>query len=86
MSHTPRPNMHTWTFPQFLVGNRDFATYLKYNWKEFEKTNIQHKNDLALYWGTAKACIRGKIMSYVAAYKKSIIKSYNQTSQQLRDA
>lgn len=40
-------------------------------WSEYADANASHRENRNLFWEAGKAFILGKIMSYVASYKKN---------------
>lgn len=81
-----KPKLNSWKFPSYLSGKYRLQQLLKNIMNRIWNYKWSTQNHPILYWKTAKAFMKGKIMSYVAAYKKKIIQTYNQTSQQLRKA
>lgn len=58
---------------------------LKEAWKEYTH-NSSHADNPNLFWEAGKAFLRGRIISFVSAYKKNAHKTYLETSHSLRNA
>lgn len=80
------PDFRLWRFPSYLYNNDNFQQYLRQTWMDYADTNALHLSAPALYWEASKAYMRGKIMSYVTAYKRKAHRSYLEASDRLRCA
>lgn len=74
-----------WRFPQYLSDNEDFKAELRRAWEDFVEFNGESMRDHQLLWETANAYLRERIITYVAAYKRSIKKKYRECSEKLKN-
>lgn len=80
------PDFHLWRFPSFLYNNDNFQRFLHSAWKDYEVTKAQHSSTPTLYWEASKAYLRGRIMSYVMAYKRNAHQAYAAQATQAKDS
>lgn len=77
-------NTRLWRFPSYLSQNPDFQLHLQNAWSEFESYNKVEDTNPITHWEAAKAFIRGKVIAYVTAFKKSSLSKYQTASTTLR--
>lgn len=53
-------------------------------WLEYASANADDQGNSPLFWNAAKVVLRGKIMSYLASYKRKLKVSYEEASSKLR--
>lgn len=82
----PRGNDFVWRFPASLTRDESFCKLLQGWWLEYSSTNANHASDPALYWNTAKAILRGRIIPYVSHHIKRTKQSYDMGNATLREA
>ncbi len=59
-----------WRLDPLLLSDADFCEHISESIKVFCKTNQNGDTSASLLWETLKACIRGKIISYIAHTNK----------------
>lgn len=82
----PKGGDFVWRFPSFLAKDDSFKELLRGWWLEFSSDNEAHKDDPTLFWETAKAVLRGRLISYLAQMKRRVHKQYLDHSVLLRQA
>lgn len=82
----PRGIHYLWRFPTHLSSDEEFQAVLRGWWLEYTATPVEHANTPGLYWETAKAVLRGHIMSYMNKLKRQVNDKILTLSQTLRCA
>lgn len=53
-----------WRYWLEVSSDKKFGDFLEAKWKEYDLQNAEHKVTPTLFWETAKAILRGKIIRY----------------------
>lgn len=81
----PNPASRHWRLQSSLLSNPKFLEFLGKEWVFFMDSNKKPDTDPSLLWETAKAYIRGSIISYSAAQKKSLLEKQLELEQLVKD-
>lgn len=69
--HTRYKQQNIWRYPTYLKDDQKFIEYMTGAWEEYTKNNETHTCTPTLFWEAGKAFLRGEIIAYSIAYKKS---------------
>lgn len=67
----PRPQTAVCRLPACLVQDNAFQDMVKQAWEEYSACNAQHLMDPNLFWEAEMAFLRGHIMAFTSARKKT---------------
>lgn len=79
------PASRHWWLQSSLLSNPKLLEFLEKEWMIFTENNEQPDTDPSLFWETAKAYIRGSIISYSAARKKSLMEKQLELESLVKD-
>lgn len=78
-----RPDYRQWRFPTYLNQNDSFKQMLTEAWLDYAHNNRHHENNPNLFWEAGKSFLRGKIISFTSAYRKTTQKQYLEASNRI---
>uniref|UniRef100_A0A672P311 exodeoxyribonuclease III n=1 Tax=Sinocyclocheilus grahami TaxID=75366 RepID=A0A672P311_SINGR len=79
------PASRHWRLQSSLLSYPKFLEFLEKEWMIFMENNKQPDTDPSLLWQTAKAYIRGSIISYSAAGEKSLMEKQLELERLVKD-
>uniref|UniRef100_A0A8C5LTV4 Reverse transcriptase domain-containing protein n=1 Tax=Leptobrachium leishanense TaxID=445787 RepID=A0A8C5LTV4_9ANUR len=71
---TPLPRSRNWRFPTALLHSSDFKAHLELSWNNYLDDNLEHVDDVNLFWEAAKPVMRGCIIEYMSRKRKEVNK------------
>lgn len=75
-----------WCFPTYLAKNPALKKWLTHKWEEYIYSTVKSVSDKNILWDAVEAYLRGRIISYTAAYKKGLMQDFTNASEKLRRA
>ena len=79
------PSTRHWRLNSALLSSPPFLDFLEKQWELFMATNNMPGIDPSLLWETAKAVMRGSIISYSAAHKRETIRKQVELEHSIQD-
>uniref|UniRef100_A0A8C5MMK0 Reverse transcriptase domain-containing protein n=1 Tax=Leptobrachium leishanense TaxID=445787 RepID=A0A8C5MMK0_9ANUR len=69
---TPLPRSRNWRFPTSLLHSDDFKAHIVLSWNNYLDDNLEHVDDINLFWEAAKPVMRGCIIEYMSRKRKAL--------------